>query len=192
MACLQSYVSILYLRVPPEFRIILRGRDVEHHNIVNDMMHTDQITYRPKEGPGGQSNFANVCFFHNLVIPPIDFFLQFLKYNNIWLCVCNFLQQMSAVVTIGFVKDAKHHVDVQGFNVYHKNRLIKVSLSFKLILPFVSVSFFFLYLTPFHFVLSAILEDMERSRKSRSWDHRYRYFAGRSIIIYDWLFYSEV
>ncbi|KAJ4907437.1 hypothetical protein Rs2_11095 [Raphanus sativus] len=88
---LRSYVSILYLRVPPEFRIILRGRDVEHHNIVNDMMHTDQITYRPKEGPGGQSNFAN----------------------------------MSAVVTIGFVKDAKHHVDVQGFNVYHKNRLIK-------------------------------------------------------------------
>ena len=61
--CLQSYVSILYLRVPPEFRIILRGRDVEHHNIVNDMMHTNQITYRPKEGPGGQSNFSNVMFF---------------------------------------------------------------------------------------------------------------------------------
>lgn len=39
---------------------------------------------------------------------------------------------MSAVVTIGFVKDAKHHVDVQGFNVYHKNRLIKVSVSFGL------------------------------------------------------------
>ncbi|KAI6675527.1 hypothetical protein NL676_003433 [Syzygium grande] len=32
---------------------------------------------------------------------------------------------MTAVVTIGFVKDAKHHIDVQGFNVYHKNRLIK-------------------------------------------------------------------
>lgn len=35
---------------------------------------------------------------------------------------------MVAVVTVGFVKDAKHHVDVQGFNVYHKNRLIKVLL----------------------------------------------------------------
>lgn len=35
---------------------------------------------------------------------------------------------MVAVVTIGFVKDAKHHIDVQGFNVYHKNRLIKVLL----------------------------------------------------------------
>ena len=33
---------------------------------------------------------------------------------------------MVAVVTIGFVKDAVHHIDVSGFNVYHKNRLIKV------------------------------------------------------------------
>lgn len=33
---------------------------------------------------------------------------------------------MVAVVTIGFVKDAESHIDVQGFNVYHKNRLIKV------------------------------------------------------------------
>ena len=33
---------------------------------------------------------------------------------------------MVAMVTLGFVKDAKDHVDVQGFNVYHKNRLIKV------------------------------------------------------------------
>lgn len=40
--------------------------------------------------------------------------------------VCYFCHQMVAVVTIGFVKDAKHHIDVQGFNVYHKNRLIKV------------------------------------------------------------------
>ncbi|MCO5548196.1 hypothetical protein L7F22_001654 [Adiantum nelumboides] len=29
------------------------------------------------------------------------------------------------VVTLGFVKHAKEHIDVQGFNVYHKNRLIK-------------------------------------------------------------------
>jgi len=32
---------------------------------------------------------------------------------------------MMAVVTIGFVKDAKDHINIQGFNVYHKNRLIK-------------------------------------------------------------------
>ncbi|KAE8694533.1 hypothetical protein F3Y22_tig00110782pilonHSYRG00075 [Hibiscus syriacus] len=71
---LRSYASILYLRLPPNFRIILRFKDVEHHNIVNDMMLTEML---------------------------------------------------SALVITGFVKDAKHHIDVQGFNIYHKNRLIK-------------------------------------------------------------------
>lgn len=88
---LRSYASILYLRIPPSFRIILRGSDVEHHNVVNDMMQTEQITYRPQYGAD-----------------------SYVKDSN-----------MSAVVILGFVKDAKHHVDVQGFNVYHKNRLIK-------------------------------------------------------------------
>lgn len=88
---LRSYASILYLRVPPGFRIILRGKDVEHHNIVNDMMMTQEITYRPQPGADGIPKDAN----------------------------------MVASVTIGFVKDAKSHIDVQGFNVYHKNRLIK-------------------------------------------------------------------
>jgi hypothetical protein len=41
--------------------------------------------------------------------------------------------QMVANVIIGFVKDAKHHVPVQGFNVYHRNRLIKV---FIITMPF--------------------------------------------------------
>ncbi|CAH9119539.1 unnamed protein product [Cuscuta epithymum] len=88
---LRSYASILYLRVPPGFRIILRGKDVQHHNIVNDMMMTQEVTYRPQASADGV---------------PKDF-------------------NMVAVVTIGFVKDAKAHIDVQGFNVYHKNRLIK-------------------------------------------------------------------
>uniref|UniRef100_A0A7N1A6U3 Morc S5 domain-containing protein n=1 Tax=Kalanchoe fedtschenkoi TaxID=63787 RepID=A0A7N1A6U3_KALFE len=88
---LRSYVSILYLRIPPGFRIILRGQDVVHHNIVNDMMMREEVTYRPQQGTEGFS-----C--------SVD---------------------MVAIVTIGFVKDAASHIDVQGFNVYHKNRLIK-------------------------------------------------------------------
>ncbi|XP_023904883.1 protein MICRORCHIDIA 7 [Quercus suber] len=90
---LRSYASILYLKLPPNFRIILRGKDVQHHNIVNDMMLAEEVTYKPvavnlPEGIPKDSN----------------------KF---------------AVVTIGFVKDARAHIDVQGFNVYHKNRLIK-------------------------------------------------------------------
>ncbi|KAK7358674.1 hypothetical protein VNO77_00612 [Canavalia gladiata] len=88
---LRSYASILYLRLPPSFRIILRGKDILHHNIVNDMMMSQEVTYRPQAGADGIPKDTN----------------------------------MVAVVTIGFVKDAVHHIDVSGFNVYHKNRLIK-------------------------------------------------------------------
>ncbi|KAI7732310.1 hypothetical protein M8C21_010049 [Ambrosia artemisiifolia] len=88
---LRSYASILYLKVPHNFRMILRGKDVEHHNIVNDMMLTSVVTYRPHPGVEGIPKDSNIV----------------------------------AVVTVGFVKDAKAHIDVQGFNVYHKNRLIK-------------------------------------------------------------------
>lgn len=50
IALFQSYASILYLRIPPGFRIILRGQDVVHHNIVNDMMMREEVTYRPQAG----------------------------------------------------------------------------------------------------------------------------------------------
>ncbi|KAF8040944.1 hypothetical protein BT93_B2997 [Corymbia citriodora subsp. variegata] len=88
---LRSYASILYLRLPPDFRIILRGEDVEHHNLVNDIMLSQKIIYKPLNVGDNVPNNSN----------------------------------MVASVTIGFVKDASFHFDVQGFNVYHKNRLIK-------------------------------------------------------------------
>ncbi|XP_058194830.1 protein MICRORCHIDIA 7-like isoform X2 [Rhododendron vialii] len=88
---LRSYASILYLRIPPGFRIILRGKDIDHHNLVNDLMFTKAITYRPVAIADGMPKDPNTF----------------------------------AVVTLGFVKDAKYHIDIQGFNVYHKNRLIK-------------------------------------------------------------------
>ncbi|GLT38076.1 hypothetical protein SLA2020_123460 [Shorea laevis] len=88
---LRSYASILYLQLPPNFRMVLRGKEVEHHNIVNDMMEAKEMIYKP------------TCVKENI---PND-------------------SAMVATVEIGFVKDASHHVDVQGFNVYHKNRLIK-------------------------------------------------------------------
>ncbi|KAJ0571132.1 putative morc, S5 domain 2 protein [Helianthus annuus] len=71
--------------------MILRGKDIQHHNIVNDMMIVNEITYRPQPGADKVSQDSNIV----------------------------------AVVTMGFVKDARAHIDVQGYNVYHKNRLIK-------------------------------------------------------------------
>lgn len=71
---------------------------------------------------------------------------------------------MVASLKLGFVKDAHHHIDIQGFNVYHKNRLIKVtynnpqmilSYSFLLVIIFTAL-FKFLF-----FFSSAILEGLE-------------------------------
>lgn len=62
------------------------------------------------------------CFQH-LVFDLAFFCLSILKF-----CEADpLLVQVTTNVTLGFVKDAKAHIDVQGFNVYHKNRLIKVS-----------------------------------------------------------------
>uniref|UniRef100_A0ACD5VYU2 Uncharacterized protein n=1 Tax=Avena sativa TaxID=4498 RepID=A0ACD5VYU2_AVESA len=81
---LRAYASILYLRVPDNFRIILCGRDVEPHNVVNDLMYRECVLYKPQIAG---------------------------------------LTELSIITTIGFVKGAPD-TDVQGFNVYHKNRLI--------------------------------------------------------------------
>ncbi|CAI9093135.1 OLC1v1028556C1 [Oldenlandia corymbosa var. corymbosa] len=89
---LRHYAAMLYLRIPPGFRIILRGKDVKHYNVVNDLMHSTSITYCPKTNPQ----------------------VALMMYSNV-----------SAELHIGFIKDAQYHLDVQGFNVYHKNRLIK-------------------------------------------------------------------
>ncbi|XP_028118754.1 protein MICRORCHIDIA 6-like isoform X11 [Camellia sinensis] len=79
---LRVYSSILYLRVPQSFKIVLRGRVVEHHNIANDLKFPEFILYKPHGG------------------------------------------NMEAVVTtIGFLKEAPR-VNIHGFNVYYKNRLI--------------------------------------------------------------------
>ncbi|KAJ0247993.1 hypothetical protein HA466_0163680 [Hirschfeldia incana] len=88
---LRSYASILYLRLPPNFRIFIRGKEVEHHSLLEDMMMTEEIKYRPMASPELSPDH----------------------------------EDMVAALKIGFVKDAHHHIDIQGFNVYHKNRLIK-------------------------------------------------------------------
>ncbi|TKY55222.1 MORC family CW-type zinc finger protein 4 [Spatholobus suberectus] len=80
----QAYMSILYLRIPESFRIILRGQVVKLHNIADELRYTEFILYRPHSG-------------------------------------CS--EEAITVTTIGFVKEAPE-VNIHGFNVYHKNRLI--------------------------------------------------------------------
>ncbi|KAI3901044.1 hypothetical protein MKW92_014015 [Papaver armeniacum] len=72
------------------FRIILRGKDVVHHNLVDDMTHQKDISYKPTGVDSAEVN-AN----------------------------------KGVLGKMGFHRDAKAHLDIHGFNVYHRNRLIK-------------------------------------------------------------------
>ncbi|KAF3437007.1 hypothetical protein FNV43_RR19760 [Rhamnella rubrinervis] len=47
---LRAYLSILYLRIPDSFKILLRGQVVEHHNIAKDLKFPEFILYRPQTG----------------------------------------------------------------------------------------------------------------------------------------------
>ncbi|XP_021857826.1 protein MICRORCHIDIA 6 isoform X2 [Spinacia oleracea] len=80
---LRVYLSILYLRVPQNFKIILRGKVVEHHSVASDLKYPEIILYRPHTGGTKEEVLA----------------------------------------TIGFLKEAPQ-VNIHGFCVYHKNRLI--------------------------------------------------------------------
>ncbi|XP_065875300.1 protein MICRORCHIDIA 6-like [Euphorbia lathyris] len=81
---LRVYLSILYLRLPETFRIILRGRLVEHHNLANDLKFPEFILYMPK---------------------------------------CGGVKEGQVITTIGFIKEAPR-INIHGFSIYHKNRLI--------------------------------------------------------------------
>ncbi|CAN6456012.1 unnamed protein product [Victoria cruziana] len=47
---LRVYVSILYLQLPNSFTIILRGKAVEHHKLVDNLKFTEYILYKPQIG----------------------------------------------------------------------------------------------------------------------------------------------
>ncbi|EOY02468.1 Histidine kinase-, DNA gyrase B-, and HSP90-like ATPase family protein [Theobroma cacao] len=80
---LRAYLSILYLRLPSRFNVILRGQFVKHHNIADDLIYREFIVYKPQTG------------------------------NT----------EAVVVTTIGFVKEAPS-VNIHGYCIYHKNRLI--------------------------------------------------------------------
>ncbi|MCO5607314.1 hypothetical protein L7F22_061507 [Adiantum nelumboides] len=82
---LRAYASVLYLRMPDRFQIILRGEPVQHFSIAADLKFPEHILYKPH--------------------------------------VANIDGEVSVLTTIGFAKEAPM-INVHGFSVYHKNRLI--------------------------------------------------------------------
>lgn len=47
---LRAYSSILYLQMPPNFEVILRGKVVEHLSIADDLKFAERILYKPQMG----------------------------------------------------------------------------------------------------------------------------------------------
>lgn len=82
---LRVYLSILYLKLPESFQIILRGQTVKPHNIADDLKYAQCVKFEPRSGGSIEGIF---------------------------------------VTTIGFLKDAPC-VNIHGFNLYYKNRLIR-------------------------------------------------------------------
>ncbi|XP_047161075.1 protein MICRORCHIDIA 6 [Vigna umbellata] len=83
---LRVYLSILYLKIPARFQIMLRGQVVKLHNIADDLKYPQFVKYAPLiDGSATGTTLT--------------------------------------VTTIGFLKEAPQ-VNIHGFNVYHKNRLI--------------------------------------------------------------------
>ncbi|KAG4392626.1 hypothetical protein AAZX31_04G168200 [Glycine max] len=83
---LHVYMSILYLKIPESFQMILRGQVVKPHNIADDLKFPQFVKYAPVIGGSVKGTALTVT-------------------------------------TIGFLKEAPQ-VNIHGFNVYHKNRLI--------------------------------------------------------------------
>ncbi|XP_071733925.1 protein MICRORCHIDIA 6-like [Rutidosis leptorrhynchoides] len=44
---LRAYLSVLYLKLPESFVMLLRGKTVIYHNIATDLIHTEYIMYKP-------------------------------------------------------------------------------------------------------------------------------------------------
>lgn len=45
----QAYLSILYLKLPETFAMVLRGKVVMYHNVATDLKYTEFIMYKPLE-----------------------------------------------------------------------------------------------------------------------------------------------
>lgn len=60
------YLSILYLRLPQNFGIILRWKVVEHHSIAHDLKFPELIVHRPHTGE--VKDVSSFCFSFHLVL----------------------------------------------------------------------------------------------------------------------------
>lgn len=50
----QAYLSVLYLKLPDTFSMLLRGKVIVYHNIATDLKHPEYIMYKPYNDGGAK------------------------------------------------------------------------------------------------------------------------------------------
>ncbi|XP_076906352.1 protein MICRORCHIDIA 6-like [Bidens hawaiensis] len=107
---LRAYLSILYLKLPDTFAMVLRGKVVLYHNIANDLKHTEFIMYRPqsdgsenavvttigfdKEAPNVSVHGFNIYHKNRLILPfqPVVLFADSRGRGVIGVLEANFIE----------------------------------------------------------------------------------------------------
>ncbi|XP_057516288.1 protein MICRORCHIDIA 6-like isoform X2 [Amaranthus tricolor] len=84
---LRAYLSILYLRIPQYFCIILRGKVVEHHIIAHDLKYQEFIMYRPQIGGYKEEIMTTIGFLKEA---PNVYIHGFNVYHKNRLILCRF------------------------------------------------------------------------------------------------------
>ncbi|KAL5544176.1 hypothetical protein UlMin_007960 [Ulmus minor] len=124
---LRAYLSILYMRLPAGFKIVLRGEHVEHHNIANDLIFPEFILYKPqtggtkegevltsigflKEAPRIIIHGFNVYHKNRLILP----FWQVVRY------VDNRGRGVVGVLEANFIEPTHNKQDFERTTLFHK------------------------------------------------------------------------
>lgn len=61
---IQAYASMLYLKKFNDFRIILRGKPVQHFNIADELRHAKRASYKPQLGVGNKEVTSFTVYNH--------------------------------------------------------------------------------------------------------------------------------
>ncbi|XP_060967972.1 protein MICRORCHIDIA 6 isoform X2 [Cannabis sativa] len=136
---LRVYLSILYLRIPESFKLILRGEVVEHHNIADDLKFPEFILYEPhssgimegqvittigflKEAP--DVSIHGFCVYHRnrLILP----FWQVLSYKH------SKGRGVVGVLEANFIEPTHNKQDFEKSSLFQKleNRLKDMTLEY--------------------------------------------------------------
>ncbi|KAJ6797113.1 protein MICRORCHIDIA 6-like [Iris pallida] len=124
---LRVYSSILYLHLPESFKIVLRGRVVEPHCLVNDLRFRECIKYKPQVGLIMEPTIITTIGFlegaPNLNIHGFNVYYRNRLILPFWPVVTNThgkARGVAGVLEVNFVKPTHDKQDFEKSSLYQK------------------------------------------------------------------------